>query len=150
MLISIKRSCQPTNLPDLNQLLGEQYEVYDSGGIGQLDVRAFLKQYGERKNADDISSAWQGGAYMTLRRKDKAARTASPTTADLALVYVSRWKTPRAAEHVCSLLRQCGRIALSHCDLAGSVSACSRIQLPGFYRTNRDRRRTRDRGALGR
>src|SRR5580692_4514871 len=59
-----KEKLPPTNLPDLKPLLGEQYEVYDRGGIGQLDVRAFLKQYGERKNADDISSAWQGGAYM--------------------------------------------------------------------------------------
>ena len=88
----------PLGMPDLKQLLGEQYEVFDSGGIGQLDVRALLKQYGARKIADDVSSAWQGGAYVTLRRKDKAASTASATTADLALLYVSRWTTPQAAE----------------------------------------------------
>lgn len=85
-------------MPDLKQLLGEQYDVYDSGGIGQLDVRALLKQFGARKIADDLSSAWQGGVYVTLRRKDKAASTASATTADLALLYVSRWTTPQAAE----------------------------------------------------
>jgi len=97
----------PTSVPDLKQLLGTEYEVYDSGGIGQIDVRAFLKQYGERKIADDLSSAWQGGAYVTFRRvnrdakdtdKDRAASEASATTADLALLYVSRWKTPQAAE----------------------------------------------------
>jgi len=89
-----------TGVPDLKQLLGEQYDVYDSGGIGQLDVRAYLKQYGERKNADDVSSAWQGGAYVTYHRKNKAASEASTsaTTADLALLYVSRWRTPQAAE----------------------------------------------------
>ena len=85
-------------IPDLGQLLGEQYEVFDSGGIGQIDVRALLKQYGARKIADDVSSAWQGGAYLTFRRKDKAASTASATSADLALLYVSRWTTPQAAE----------------------------------------------------
>jgi hypothetical protein len=92
----------PTIVPDLRPVLGEQYEVYDSGGIGQLDVRAYLKQYGERKNADDLSSTWQGGAYVTFHRKDneidKTASDALATTADLALVYVSRWKTPQAAE----------------------------------------------------
>jgi hypothetical protein len=92
----------PTSVPDLKQLLGNDYEVYDSGGIGQIDVRAFLKQYGERRIADDLSSAWQGGAYVTFRRinadKDKAARELSATTADLALLYVSRWKTAQAAE----------------------------------------------------
>jgi hypothetical protein len=83
-------------LPDLKKILGDQYEVYDSGGVGELDVRALLKQYGERRNADDISSAWQGGAYVTYLRKTNAS--ASPTTADLALVYVSKWRTPQAAE----------------------------------------------------
>jgi len=92
----------PLVVPDLKPLLGEQYEVYDSGGVGQLDVRALLKQYGERKIADDLSSAWQGGAYVTFHRKDKnndkAASGASATTADLALLYVSRWTTPQSAE----------------------------------------------------
>ena len=88
----------PLGMPDLKQLLGEQYDVYDTGGIGQLDVRALLKQYGERKIADDVSSAWQGGAYVTFHRKDKAASGAAATTADLALLYVSRWTTHQAAE----------------------------------------------------
>jgi len=87
----------PVAIPDLKQLLGNDYDVYDSGGIGQLDVRALLKQFGERKIADDLSFAWQGGAYVTFHRKDKPAPAA--TTADLALLYVSRWKTPQAAEH---------------------------------------------------
>jgi hypothetical protein len=87
----------PVGMPDLKQLLGGQYDVYDSGGIGQLDVRAMLKQYGERKSAADISSAWLGGSYVTFHRKDKAAGV-SATTADLALLYVSRWKTAQAAE----------------------------------------------------
>jgi hypothetical protein len=84
--------------PDLQQLVGDQYEVYEAGGVGQLDVRAYLKQYGERRSADDVSGAWQGGAYAAFRRKDKAVSDASATTADLALIYVSRWKTPQAAE----------------------------------------------------
>jgi hypothetical protein len=88
----------PLSMPDLKQLLGEQYDVYDSGGMGQLDVRALVKQYGARKIADDVSSAWQGGMYVTFRRKDKAASSASATTADLALLYISRWTTPQAAE----------------------------------------------------
>ncbi len=86
----------PVAIPDLKQLLGDQYDVYDSGGVGQLDVRAYLKQYGERRNADELSSAWQGGAYLTVRRKDKTDATAG--TLDLAMIYVSRWKTAQAAE----------------------------------------------------
>src|ERR1022692_977178 len=69
-------------IPDMRDVVGEQYEVYDSGGIGELDVRALLKQYGERKIADEISASWQGGSYMTFRRKDKTVADISPSTAD--------------------------------------------------------------------
>lgn len=86
----------PLAVPDLKQLIGEQYDVYDTGGVGQLDVRAYLKQYGDRRNADDVSAAWQGGAYAAYRRR-KASTDAELTTADLATVYVSRWKTSQAA-----------------------------------------------------
>jgi hypothetical protein len=85
-------------IPDMTGLLNNDYEVFDSGGIGELDVRALLKQYGERRIADEVSSAWQGGAFATFRRKDKPVSDVSPGTADLALLYISRWKTPQAAE----------------------------------------------------
>ncbi len=88
----------PVGIPDMKAVLGSQYEVYDSGGIGELDVRALLKQYGERKIADDVSSAWQGGEYMTFHRKDKPIAEVSATTGDLTLLYVSRWKSLQAAE----------------------------------------------------
>ncbi len=87
-------------IPDMRALLGDQFEVYDSGGIGEVDVRALLKQYGERKIADDVSSAWQGGAYVTFQRKDKdkVGAEVAASTRDLALLYISRWKTAQAAE----------------------------------------------------
>jgi hypothetical protein len=88
----------PVRIPDTRRFLGDQYDVYDSGGVGEADVRALLKQYGERKNADDLSSAWQGGAYVTFRRKNGVATEAPASTGDLALLYISRWKTTQAAE----------------------------------------------------
>jgi hypothetical protein len=88
----------PVRIPDMRQVLSNQYEVYDSGGIGELDVRALLKQYGERKIAAELSSAWQGGAYVTYRRATKATAEISPALSDLAFLYVSRWKSPQAAE----------------------------------------------------
>jgi len=83
-------------VPDVKSLLTGQYEIYDSGSIGELDVRALMKQYGERKSADDVASAWQGGAYVTYR-KEKAPADGSGSTADLALLYVSKWRSPTAA-----------------------------------------------------
>ncbi|MFZ0296360.1 MAG: hypothetical protein WAL52_22300 [Candidatus Sulfotelmatobacter sp.] len=85
-------------IPDMQTALNHAYDVCDSGGIGELDVRALLKQYGERKIADELSAEWQGGSYVTFRKKDKVVADISPSTADVALLYVSRWKTPQAAE----------------------------------------------------
>ena len=88
---------RPLSMPDMSSLLNKEYEVYDFGSIGELDIRALLKQYGERKIADDVSSAWQGGAYVTFHRKDSSAPL-SPQLKDLSFLYISRWKTAQAAE----------------------------------------------------
>jgi hypothetical protein len=87
----------PVHIPDVQQILSDKYAVYDSGGIGELDVRALLKTYGNRKEADNLAAGWQGGAYVAYRRTAKTAADAL-TTADLALLYVSRWKSSPAAE----------------------------------------------------
>jgi hypothetical protein len=87
----------PLHIPDMSKVLENQYELYDSGSIGELDVRALLKQYGERRIADSLSAEWQGGSYVLYHRKRDAGGQAPMTTADLALLYLSRWKTPQAA-----------------------------------------------------
>jgi len=135
-------------MPDLKQLLGSQYEVYDSGGIGQLDVRALLKQFGERKIADDLSAAWQGGAYVTYHRTDKSVANASPTTADLALLYVSRWKTAQAAERFARFYATAAAERYQTATVQ-PVPACSGSKCP-VSSTQIDRRGSGHRGALGR
>jgi hypothetical protein len=87
----------PVRIPDVQQILSDKYAVYDSGGIGELDVRALLKTYGNRKEAETLAGSWQGGAYVAFRRTAKAAPD-TLTTADLSLLYVSRWKSPASAE----------------------------------------------------
>jgi len=82
-------------MPDLRQAVKEKYEVFDTGSVGELDVRAILEQSGNRKIADSLASNWQGGRYIAFR---KLTGTAEPSsTADLTLFYVSRWKTPESA-----------------------------------------------------
>jgi hypothetical protein len=87
----------PVHIPDVQQIVTDKYAVYDSGGIGELDLRALLKTYGNRKEADNLAAAWQGGAYVAFRRTAKTAAD-TLTTADLALLYVSRWKSSPSAE----------------------------------------------------
>ncbi len=80
--------------PDVRAMLGATYELYDSGSIGELDVRALLWQLGTRTLADDLSRSWQGGAYVAFRKKS----TTTPSTADLKVLYVSRWSSAQAAQ----------------------------------------------------
>jgi hypothetical protein len=119
----------PVRIPDMREVLSNEYDVYDSGGIGELDVRALLKQFGERKIADDVSSAWQGGAFVTFRRKDKVVADATASTADLSLLYVSRWKTPQAAERFAHFYA--GAVSQRyHSATAQEVQACSGTNCP--------------------
>ena len=81
-------------IPNAKSILGDGYELYDSGTVGELDVSALLWQLGTRTLADDLSKNWRGGSYVAFRQKAPAAAT----TADLKLFYVSRWNTPEAAQ----------------------------------------------------
>jgi hypothetical protein len=88
----------PMQIPDLSPVLSKDYEVFDSGSFGELDVRALLKQFGDKHGAADFAPAWQGGTYIAFKRTPLPAGT-EPTTKDVALLYVSHWKTTQAAEH---------------------------------------------------
>jgi len=96
-----EKSSVSVRIPDVEQLLDGKYGVYDSGGIGELDVRALLKTYGDRKDAEILSAAWQGGAYVTFRKSP--SNGAAPTTADMALLYLSKWKSLAMAQRFARL-----------------------------------------------
>jgi hypothetical protein len=138
-------------IPDLTSLLASQYEAYDSGTIGELDVRVMARQFGREDDAFSLPPNWSGGAYVAVKRAgsgppaqpaadkvatvstdkpataasavpapasgDKPASTDKPapasadkgqpapapkplpvSTHDVALLYVSRWKTVDAAQ----------------------------------------------------
>jgi hypothetical protein len=85
-------------IPDVRGIVTTAYEVYDSGSFGELDVRALLRQFGEKRSAsDDLAAAWQSGSYVAFKRS-QGGNTPTPTTTDLALLYVSHWKSKEAAE----------------------------------------------------
>jgi len=88
----------PVAIPDVTNVLSGNYEVFDAGSFGELDVRALLKQFGDTHGATDFAPAWQGGSYVAFRKAQLPAG-ADPKTSDVALLYVSRWKTAAAAEH---------------------------------------------------
>jgi hypothetical protein len=88
----------PVTIPDVRSVIGSNFEVFDSGSFGELDVRALLKQFGDKHGAEDFAPAWQGGSYVAFRKTQTPPST-DLKTSDVALLYVSRWKTSAAAEH---------------------------------------------------
>jgi hypothetical protein len=86
----------PLLLPDF-KFLKDDFEAFDAGAIGQLDVDILLKQYTEEAVADRLSPEWRGGSYYAVGRK--GAKPADPnSTAHVGLIYVSKWSSEKSAQ----------------------------------------------------
>jgi len=94
----------PVVIPDISAILGPEYEPYDTGTIGQLDVRVMSEQFGSENDMFTITPGWKGGSYVAVERA--GGNTGNPTTADIALLYVSRWKDAESAERFAELYRK--------------------------------------------
>lgn len=88
----------PLVLPDMHPLLGEKYEPYDVGNIGQFDTFALIKQYADQKAAEKTARHWRGaGYYAALPKAAPGAKVKPADPAALALLYLSRWASAEAA-----------------------------------------------------
>jgi len=95
----------PVVIPDLVPVLGEKYEAYDTGSMGQLDVRVMSQQFGTENDMSTITPGWNGGSYVAVKRKSNT-KEADLTTSDIALLYVSRWKTAETAERFAEVYKK--------------------------------------------
>ena len=84
-------------MPDLHPLLDRDWAPYDVGVMGALDVRMLGEALGDKGAGADAALAWNGGLYYAGQARSATTATAKGDTASLALVYLSRWKTPEAA-----------------------------------------------------
>jgi hypothetical protein len=86
----------PLLLPDLG-FLKNDYEPYDAGAVGQLDVSLLLRIYADDATDKRLSPEWRGGSYYAAGRRGvkPADRNSS---AHIGLFYVSRWATEVAAQ----------------------------------------------------
>jgi len=79
----------PLPLPDFKHIL-KDYERFDVGAIGEFDVNVLAEQYSDQETAEKIYPNWRGGYYYSARPKGNAS-------GQLALVFVSKWASQRAA-----------------------------------------------------
>ena len=86
----------PLLLPDF-KFLKDDFEPFDAGAVGQLDVSILLKQYTEDEIANRLSPEWRGGSYYAVGRK--GVKPADPnSTAHVGLIYVSKWSGEQPAQ----------------------------------------------------
>jgi len=76
-------------LPDFQQDF-KNYNRFDFGAIGELDVAVLVDQYAGSQASKRMYPHWRGGYYYAARPKNDA-------TAPLAVLYFSRWSSPEAA-----------------------------------------------------
>ena len=83
-------------MPDIHPLLDKQWNPYDVGVMGEIDVRMLAELFGGAQIAGPLSTAWDGGIYYAAQKKD-ATSAQKASTASLGLLYLSRWKNADSA-----------------------------------------------------
>lgn len=86
----------PLLLPDFS-FIKKDYEPYDAGAMGELDVNILLRVYADEDVAKRLTPEWRGGSYYAAGRRD-AKPADKNSSAHIGLFYVSRWATEEAAE----------------------------------------------------
>jgi hypothetical protein len=86
----------PLLLPDFS-FLKKDYEPYDAGAMGELDVNILLRVYADETLAKKLTPEWRGGSYYAAGRKD-AKPPNKDSSAHIGLFYVSKWATAEAAQ----------------------------------------------------
>jgi hypothetical protein len=86
----------PLLLPDIG-FLKKDYEPYDAGAVGQLDVSILLRIYADEELDKRLSTEWRGGAYYAAGRKG-AKPPDRNSSAHIGLFYISKWATEAAAQ----------------------------------------------------
>ena len=83
------------NMPDIHSVIDAEYNPYDIGVMGELDVRILAELFGGNQVAAELTPAWDGGIYYAAQKKDAPDKN---STASVALFYLSQWKTKAAAD----------------------------------------------------
>jgi hypothetical protein len=84
-------------MPDIHPLIEAEYEPYDLGVMGELDVRILAELFGGPAMAQGLAPDWNGGIYYAAQRKSATAAE-KESTASLGLLYYSRWKNADSAK----------------------------------------------------
>jgi len=84
-------------LPDIHPLLKGEFQPYDVGQVGQLDMRILAQILGGEAASRDLTPAWDGGIYWAGQRVSARTAAEQASTNSIALMYLSAWKNASSA-----------------------------------------------------
>jgi hypothetical protein len=84
-------------MPDVHSLLDADYEPYDIGVMGELDVRILTELFGGPEVAAILTPQWRGGLYYAVQSRKAVTPAQQAATSSVALLYLSAWRTEGAA-----------------------------------------------------
>lgn len=90
-------------MPDVHGLLDPQYDPYDIGVMGALDVRILTELFAGEDAAVALTPEWNGGIYYCVQNKAAKTPEQKAQTGSVALLYLSAWKSEDAAKTFASI-----------------------------------------------
>jgi hypothetical protein len=85
-------------MPDVHPLLDGDYQPYDVGVMGELDVRILTELFGGPELAAVLTPQWNGGLYYAVQSRKAVSPEQQASTASVALLYLSAWRSEGAAK----------------------------------------------------
>jgi hypothetical protein len=84
-------------MPDVHGLLEADYQPYDIGVMGELDVRILTELFGGPEEAAMLTPQWKGGLYYAVQSRKARTAEEQAATSSVALLYLSAWRSEAAA-----------------------------------------------------
>jgi hypothetical protein len=91
------------HMPDVHPLLDGEYQPYDVGIMGELDVRILTELFGGPDAAAVFTPQWQGGLYYAVQSRKAVTAVQQAATSSVALLYLSAWRSEGAAKEFAKL-----------------------------------------------
>jgi hypothetical protein len=91
------------NMPDVHPLLDKDYQPYDVGVMGELDVRILTELFGGPDAAAMLTPQWKGGLYYAVQSRKAVTPEQQASTASVGLLYLSDWRSEGAAREFAKL-----------------------------------------------
>jgi hypothetical protein len=91
------------HMPDVHGLLDHEYQPYDIGVMGELDVRILTELFGGPDAAAMFTPQWKGGLYYAVQNRKAVTPEQQAATSSVSLLYLSAWRSESAAREFARL-----------------------------------------------